>query len=55
MISSEILDSTKYDGIIVCVGHKEFLKMDLKSLVNASNIIFDVKGFLNPNDVDGRL
>ncbi|MEM6376901.1 MAG: nucleotide sugar dehydrogenase [Bacteroidota bacterium] len=46
----------KYDGIVLAVAHKEFLTLDLKSMLNTSaGVIYDVKGILGPEIVDGRL
>ncbi len=46
----------KYDAIILAVSHKEFASLDLKRLTNGnSSVIFDIKGYLPKNMVDGRL
>ena len=45
----------KYDVVILAVSHKEFLNLDIKSLLNDNGLIYDVKGFLPRNMVDGRL
>ena len=45
----------KYDAIIHAVAHKEFLEMDLLSLKNEKGVIYDVKGVLPREIVDGRL
>ncbi|WP_418359202.1 nucleotide sugar dehydrogenase [Sphingobacterium detergens] len=47
------LPATKFDGIVLGVAHKEFLKIDLDSLKKDSSIVFDVKGILV--DSDSRL
>ena len=43
----------KYDAIVLTVAHKEFIDLNLKTLIKPKGIIYDVKGVLN--DVDGRL
>ena len=43
----------KYDAIVLTVAHKEFIEMNLKTLIKPKGIIYDVKGVLN--NVDGRL
>lgn len=48
------LDS-KYDSIVLCVSHKEFLNLDYKALKNKNAVLFDVKSFLPKEIVDGRL
>ena len=45
----------KYDAIILGVAHKEFLEQDVKSFVREGGVIFDVKGVLPRNIIDGRL
>ncbi|WP_435315420.1 nucleotide sugar dehydrogenase [Cellulophaga fucicola] len=44
-----------YDAIILTVAHKEFLELDLKSLLKPNGILYDVKGILDPKEVHGRL
>ncbi|MCF8273430.1 MAG: nucleotide sugar dehydrogenase [Flavobacteriaceae bacterium] len=43
-----------YDAIVLTVAHKEFLKLNLKALLNPKGIIYDVKGVLKEH-IDGRL
>lgn len=45
----------KYDAIILAVSHKEFAELDVKNFGNENHVIFDVKGFLDKELVDGRL
>ena len=47
--------TSKYDAIILAVSHKEFAELDVKALGNEKHVIFDVKGFLDKEMVDGRL
>ena len=50
------LDTTeKYDAVVLGVAHKEFLNLDIKSLLNEVGIVYDVKGILDRNIIDGRL
>lgn len=44
-----------FDVILLSVSHKDFLKLDLRSSLNKNGIIYDVKGVLDRNIVDGRL
>ena len=53
---SNTLDTTKkYDAIILGVAHKEFLEIDIPSLLNENGVVYDVKGILDRNIIDGRL
>ena len=45
----------KYDAIILAVAHKEFLQMDVSSFLADNGVIYDVKGVLSRDIVDGRL
>ncbi|HWZ35739.1 MAG TPA: UDP binding domain-containing protein, partial [Mucilaginibacter sp.] len=46
----------KFDGIILAVSHNEFMDIDYSSLKrNTSSIIYDIKGMLNNNIIDGGL
>ena len=54
-IKNNIDESTKFDAIILAVAHNEFKQMDIKSLLNENGIIYDVKGVLDRNIIDGRL
>ncbi len=50
------LFSTHFDAIVLAVSHNQFLKLDLKKLVNGNSaVIFDIKGVLPRELVDGRL
>ena len=53
-ITSEI-NSVKYDAIILAVSHKEFLDIDMRSLLADNGVIYDVKGILDRDTIDGRL
>ncbi|NOR87399.1 MAG: nucleotide sugar dehydrogenase [Bacteroidales bacterium] len=45
-----------YDAIILAVSHEQFAKLDMKRLTNGNkSVIFDIKGFLPKDMVDGRL
>jgi len=45
----------KFDAEILGVAHKEFLNLDVKSLVKEGGVIYDVKGILPREIVDARL
>ncbi len=54
-INSTLPASKPYDAVILAVSHNEFRKLDVRSLVKKEGVIYDVKGFLDRNTVDGRL
>lgn len=45
----------KFDVVIVAVAHTEFLSLDLSQYVGPERVIYDVKGCIDRNIVDGRL
>lgn len=45
----------KFDAIVICVAHDEFLKLNIKDLATSNSVIYDVKGILPINIIDGRL
>ena len=53
-ISKEV-NGSDYDAVILAVAHKEFKDLDIKGLVKENGVIYDVKGFLDRNIIDGRL
>ena len=50
------LDASKrYDAVILGVAHKEFMSLDINSLLSDNAVVYDVKGILPREIVDGRL
>ena len=49
------LNDNNFDAVVLAVSHKEFLNLDVKSLVRNGGVVYDVKGFLDRSVIDGRL
>ena len=49
------LPKEKFDAVILAVAHKEFLGLDVRSLVREGGVVYDVKGVLDREMVDARL
>ena len=49
------LPEEKADAVILAVAHEKFKTLDIESLAKEKRVIFDVKGFLEKEIVDGRL
>ena len=49
------LPQERFDAAVAAVAHKKFEGLDILSLLNPEHVIFDVKGTLDRNIVDGRL
>jgi len=46
---------SNYDAVVLTVSHSDFETFDMKKHTNDPVVIFDVKGFLDKNTIDGRL
>ena len=44
-----------YDAVILAVAHNDFKTLDVPSLLNECGVVYDVKGVLDREIVDGRL
>ena len=49
------LPNEQFDAIILAVAHKEFITIDIKKMVKENGVIYDVKGILPGEIIDGRL
>ena len=49
------LSDDKFDVVILAVAHKEFLSLDIRSMLKENGLVYDVKGILPRDIVDGRL
>ena len=45
----------RYDAIVLAVAHSQFTGLDLRQLLNPGGVIYDVKGILDREIIDGRL
>ena len=54
-ITNTLPENELFDAAILAVAHKEFLNTDLKRLMKENSVIYDVKGILDREIVDGRL
>ena len=45
----------RFDAVILAVAHKEFQTLDVRSFLKESGIVYDVKGVLPREVIDGRL
>ena len=50
------LNGHRYEAVILAVAHTQFQSLDIRSLGSTENcVVYDVKGVLKSDDVDGRL
>jgi UDP-N-acetyl-D-galactosamine dehydrogenase len=48
-------DHSGFDAIILAVAHHQFSALDMNLLKKQQTVIYDVKGFLGQETIDGRL
>ncbi len=53
--SQNSLPNEKFDAVVLAVSHKEYLNMDLESLLSQNAVFYDVKGCVLEEFVDSRL
>ncbi len=51
----ELSAQSKFDAIVMAVGHNEFKALNILEYLNPNHVIFDVKGLLDRSLVDGSL
>jgi UDP-N-acetyl-D-galactosamine dehydrogenase len=49
------IQQKRYDAIILAVAHSDFLTLQVRDLLTENGVVYDVKGVLNREYVDGRL
>ena len=54
-ITNGLSGKETFDSVILAVAHKEFLTLNVKSLLKKNGVVYDVKGVLERNIVDDRL
>ena len=45
----------RYDAVVLAVAHEKFRALDLAAFRGDNAVVFDIKSFLEPGQVDGRL
>ena len=54
-VNNSLPVASDYDACVAAVAHKKFDSLDVSALLKPKHVIYDVKGTLNRNIVDGRL
>jgi len=55
LVGKEQLEADGYDAVVLAVAHEEFKSLDVAKLKKENGVIYDVKSFLDPGIIDGRL
>ena len=53
--SCDELFNNFYDAVVLAVSHREFEKIDLNKYKKSNAVVYDIKGILPVNIIDGRL
>ena len=49
------LPEQHYDAVILAVAHNEFKELDIAHISNGNSVVYDVKGVLSEDVIDGKL
>ena len=49
------LPAQKFDAVLLGVSHNEFKELNLAAITNTESVVYDVKGVLKSELVDGKL
>ena len=55
VMSSKIIPSGEFQSVLLAVAHKELKSLNINEIVQLGGVIYDVKGILAENLVDGKL
>ena len=53
--SSKSIPKEKFDAVVLTVSHNEFLKLDFKKISKPISVVYDIKNFLDPKNIDKSL
>jgi len=54
-IVNSVAEYARYDAVILAVSHKEFTAIDWRGYLAENGVVYDVKGSIAREQVDGRL
>lgn len=49
------LPQERFDAVVLAVAHQKFIDINIKRLSKVRSVVFDIKGFLSKEFIDGRL
>ncbi len=49
------LPKEKFDAVILAVAHDEFRNLNMNQITNGVRVVYDVKGILSEEVIDGKL
>jgi UDP-N-acetyl-D-galactosamine dehydrogenase len=55
LVGEDVLQAGGYDAVVLAVAHEKFKSLDIAGFKSENGVVYDVKSFLDPALVDGRL
>jgi len=55
VVSSKTIPAVEFQSVVLAVAHKEFKSLNINEIVQSGGVVYDVKGILAENLVDGKL
>jgi UDP-N-acetyl-D-galactosamine dehydrogenase len=55
LITEDLMNATEYNAIVLAVAHKQFIPQKWRNRLVDNGVLYDVKGILDLNEIDGRL
>lgn len=52
---TDVAPKSKFDVVILAVAHQEFINLDIRDMLGTNGVVYDVKGVLPRDIIDGRL
>jgi len=49
------LPQEEFDAVILAVAHDEFRNLNMNQITNGVRVVYDVKGILSEEVIDGKL
>ena len=49
------ISQESYDSVVLAVSHQQFQQIDYSKVLKSNGVLFDVKGVLSKEIIDGRL
>lgn len=55
VVSSKTIPVGEFQSVVLAVAHKEFRSLSINEIVQSGGVVYDVKGILEENLIDGKL
>jgi UDP-N-acetyl-D-galactosamine dehydrogenase len=55
VVSTKTIPTVGFQSVVLAVAHKEFKSLNIRNLALSGGVVYDVKGMLEENLIDGKL